>query len=218
MLPVEKTLQKFKANAVEVTSSYQADNVAAITFVGAVKGSVILPPDGSWSVVEVDNTSGTVQNLAVGTSVGLIKDGLRPKNSSQQYTSPSTTTLLAFAGALKNSRTNFPKTYGFLQNTDTQKLLLKGINFKKSESEKYTSDPALLADCWRLMNSKGPFPNLNDAIRMENSAKTVMDLLETGVKKAFNLEVPANFSFDIVGKDQDPFHIYLCLLYTSRCV
>src|SRR5690606_41559052 len=39
LLPIERTLQKFKSNAVEVNPSYQNDNAGAITFVASVKGS-----------------------------------------------------------------------------------------------------------------------------------------------------------------------------------
>ena len=211
LLPIEKTLQKFKANAVQVKPSTE-ETTGKICFVGEVKGSVILPPDGSWSVVEVDKSSGTVQNLAAGTSVGLIKDGLRPKNNGNQYISNSNKTMLAFPDFLKNPAT-FKKTYGLLQNTDTQKLLLKSVEYVKGQTDKYTSDPALLADCWRLMNSKGPFPNINDAITIENGAKTLMNLLPEGAKKIFNMEVPNDFSFDILGKEGDSFRIYI--KYTS---
>jgi len=174
-----------------------------------VKGSAILPADGSWSVVDVDKDAGTVQNLKTGTSVGLVKDGLRPKNNGNPFTLSSTKTLLAYPDALKNTAATFNRTYGFLQNTDTQKILLKSIEYTKGETEKYTSEPALLADCFRLMNSKGPFPNLADAIQIDDEIKTTMKLLENGVEKAFNLTVPNDFKFDIVGTENDPFRIYV---------
>ncbi|UJF30599.1 hypothetical protein L0B70_04195 [Kaistella sp. 97-N-M2] len=209
LVPVEKTLQKFKTNAVEMSASYQGDNKSSTIFVASVKGSPILPPDGSWSVVEVEKNSGSVQNLKTGTSVGLVKDGLRPKENGNPFNLGTTKTLLAYADALKNTTATFDKTYGFLQNTDTQKLLLKTIEFNKTDAEKYLSDPALLADCFRLMNSKGPFPNLNDAIQIDDVAKTAMNLLPEGVKKVFNYKVPDNFTFNIVGKEGESFRIYL---------
>src|SRR5690606_33767131 len=127
ILPVEKTLQKFKTTAVEMSASYQNDNTSQPAFVASVKGSPVLPADGSWSVVDVDKNSGSVQNLAPGTSVGLIKDGLRPKNSGAPFSLNTTKTLLAYPDSLKNTAATFSKTYGFLQNTDTQKLLLNSI-------------------------------------------------------------------------------------------
>ncbi|MCC2591138.1 hypothetical protein [Chryseobacterium sp. MFBS3-17] len=214
LLPVERSLQKFKSNAVEVNASYQNDSTAAITFVASVKGSVILPPDGSWSVVEVDKGSGTVQNLKTGTTVGLVKDGLRPKNHGNPFTLNTTKTLLAFPDGLKNSASSFSKTYGLLQNTETQKLLLNAVQYVKGQPEKYTSDPALLADSFRLLNSKGPFPNLSEAITIDNAAQTVMDLLpegdvSAGIKKIFSYEVPPEFFYDIVGEKGDAFRIYI---------
>lgn len=209
LIPVENTLQKFKTTAVELSASYQNDNTSLPAFVASVKGSVVLPADGSWSVVEVDKNSGSVQNLKPGTSVGLVKDGLRPKNSGTPFSLNSTKTLLAYPDALRNTAATFSKTYGLLQNTDTQKLLLNSIEYTKGETEKYTSDPALLADCFRLMNSKGPFPNLSDAIKIDKLAKTTMNLLPDGVQKAFNYKVPTNFDFNIVGEENDAFRIYV---------
>jgi len=213
ILSVEKTLQKFKANAVEMVASYQNDDIGNITFVASVKGSPVLPSEGSWSVVEVDNASGNVQNLTPGTSTGLVKDGIRPKNNGLPFTLASNKTMLAFPDALKNTTDAFAKTYGFLQNTDTQKLLLKSMEYTKGQVDKYTSDPALLADCFRLMNSKGPFPNLKDGIKIDDAAKTVMNMLPDSVQKTFNYKVPDNFNFDIIGKPGDAFRIYL--KYTS---
>src|SRR5690606_5739351 len=172
LLPIERTLQKFKSNAVEVNSSYQNDNAGAITFVASVKGSVILPPDGSWSVVQVDKSSGVVQNLKTGSTVGLVKDGLRPKNHGNAFQLNTTKTLVAFPDGLKNSLNSFSKTYGFLQNTETQKLLLNSVQYIKGQADKYSTDPALLADSFRLLNSKGPFPNLSEAIKVDNATQT----------------------------------------------
>ncbi|MBA5247819.1 hypothetical protein H1R16_06520 [Marnyiella aurantia] len=214
LLPIERTLQKFKSNAVEVNPSYQNDNAGAITFVASVKGSVILPPDGSWSVVQVDKSSGVVQNLKTGSTVGLVKDGLRPKNHGNAFQLNTTKTLVAFPDGLKNSLNSFSKTYGFLQNTETQKLLLNSVQYIKGQADKYSTDPALLADSFRLLNSKGPFPNLSEAIKVDNAAQTVIDLLPDGavsggVKKIFNYEVPPDFNYDIIGKQGDAFRIYI---------
>lgn len=214
VLPVERTLQKFKSNSVEVNPSYQNDDNGATTFVASVKGSVILPPDGSWSVVEVDKNTGVVQNLKTGSTVGLVKDGLRPKNHGNPFQLNTTKTLVAFPDGLKNSVSSFSRTYGFLQNTETQKLLLNSVQYLKGQTEKYTADPALLADSFRLLSSKGPFPNLSEAIKVDNAAQTVIDLLPDGpvtggVKKIFHYEVPSNFNYNIVGKEGDAFRIYI---------
>ena len=208
LLPVERTLQKFKANAVEISSSFEND-LSKIIFVASVKGAVVLPPGGSWSVVEVDKTSGIVQNMKTGTSTGLVKDGLRPKINGHPFTLTATKPLLAFPDGCKNSVAKFSKTYGLLQNTDTQKLLLGALEFNKGQNDQFSSDPALLADCFRLMNSKGPFPNLKDAIQIDNVVKTVMKVGEDALSKVFQVEVPDNLPFDIIGKDGDDFHIYL---------
>ncbi len=206
---IEKTLQKFKANRVEVAASYQNDDEYDPIFIAAVKGATILPSEGSWSVVEVDNVSGEVSNLTVGTSVGLIKDGLRPKDVVGVFSNNSPQSLLAFPDSLKNSVSTFTKAYGLLQNTDTQKLLLRAPAYVQGLADQFQTRPALLADCFRLMNSKGPFPNILDAITIDNAAKTAMNLLPSGIKKVFEFEVPDEFSFDVFGTEGDAFRIYV---------
>jgi len=59
------------------------------------------------------------------------------------------------------------------------------------------------------MNSKGPFPNILDAITIDNAAKTAMNLLPSGIKKVFEFEVPDQFSFDVFGTKNDAFRIYV---------
>ena len=46
--------QTIKVNRVDVSASYQSNNQGNLIFVVAAKGSVQLPAEGSWSVVEVD--------------------------------------------------------------------------------------------------------------------------------------------------------------------
>ncbi|GEM_PF-1309962 len=207
-LPIENTLQKFKANRVEVSACYENGNTNAVNFVSSVKGSVILPSEGSWSVVEVDQQSGDVSNIKAGTSVGLVKNGLRDQEN-PFYNNPNKITNLAFPDSIVNNGNTFFKAYGILQNTNTQKVLFKNLKFDKNTIDQFTSDPALLADCFRLMNSKGPFPKLGDAITMESAQNAVVGLLPDGIKKKLDLEVPDNFNFDILGKENDAFRIYI---------
>lgn len=205
---VEKTLHKFKANRIEVSMTHnQIDQDSNQIMVCSVKGSPILPAEGSWSVVEVDGATGDVSNLETGTSVGLLKDGMRPKTWTGAFTNPVLQTLLKHPDSFKKEIAN-QKNYAFLQNTDTQKLLLRAPEFVSGLSNQFESEPALLADCFRLMNSKGPFPNISQAINIDGAGKTVMGLLPEGIKKVFNYEVPDQFSFNIMGNEGDAFRIY----------
>lgn len=217
MMPIEKGKQNFKVNAVEMNASYQNDNLNEPVFVGSVKGSFVFPKEGSWSVVEVNHDGGTVKNLDPGVSPGLIKDGIVPKDGSIRIPLPASAqkTMLAFPDALKSNINTFKKTFGIVQSTDTQKLMLKSVEYALQKPEQFLSDTALLADSFRLLNSKGPFPNIGDAIQLieTDPTKTVMNLMPEGIKKVFNYTVPSNFMFDILGKEGDDFRIYL--KYTS---
>lgn len=205
---IEKTLQKFKANRIEVSlTNNEVDGNYQQIMVCSVKGSPILPAEGSWSVVEIDEASGDVSNLEVGTSVGLIKEGMRPKNQIGVFINNEIPSLLKHSNSFKKPE-NTQKNYAFLQNTDTQKLLLRAPKFVNGLPEQFETMPALFADSFRLMNSKGPFPNISQAITIDSATDTVMGLLPDGIKKVFNYEVPSNFSFDIIGNEGDEFRIY----------
>ncbi len=206
---IEGTKQKFKANRIEMAASFENDNPSQTIFVASIKGSVVLPPDGSWSVVEVDNIAGDVSNIAVGTSVGLIKKGLRDRTG-KPYENNNSVSFLAMPDALFNSVNTFPKAYAILQNTGTQKLLLRAPRYDKNAVKSFVSDTALLADCFRLLDSKGPFPNINSAIALESGISSVIDLLDDGIqKKIENLTLPDDFNFNIYGDENSAFRIYV---------
>lgn len=206
---IEKTLQKFKANRVEVSVTQKEDDQSYNQImVCSVKGSPILPAEGSWSVVEIDEATGDVSNLEVGTSVGLIKEGMRPQYLMGAFVSNEARSLLKHPNSFKKTAET-QKNYAFLQNTDTQKLLLRSPEFVNGLSDQFETKPALLADCFRLMNSKGPFPNFSQVITIDGATNTVMGLLPEGIKKVFNYEVPDQFSFNIIGNEGDSFRIYV---------
>src|SRR5690606_4632930 len=53
--------------------------------------------------------------------------------------------------------------YGFLQSTDTQKALFLTPSFKKNVKKLLSKTPPLFVDAFRIVNSKGIFPNIGEA-------------------------------------------------------
>lgn len=205
------SLQKVQVSRLDVSASYQKENLSDIIFVVAARGSVQLPADGSWSIVELDKNSGDVQPIANKQSVPIIRSGERNRADSKfTIISPSRISQVAFPNALKNNVSSFAKRFGYIQNTGTQKLLLADPSYDTSKLGKLLSETPLLADSFRLLNSKGPFPNLANAIKIENLAVSATDILENGLSKvipAFTL--PDNFTFDVIGHEGDPFRMYI---------
>ena len=209
--------QLMMANRVDVSASYKDDNMGSIVFVAAAKGSVGLPAEGSWSVVEVDKKSGEVTPIANKLSVPVIRIGERnKKNAVFSVLLNDGISRIAFPDGLLNTAASFAKCYGYVQNTSTQKLLLSDPKYDKSSPTKLKTDPPLLADAYRLLNSKGPFVNLKNAIQIENGLQSVTEILSAGLAKTINdFKVPDKLSFDILGTDKDSLHMYVKYESTS---
>ncbi|SER00571.1 hypothetical protein [Pedobacter rhizosphaerae] len=203
--------QKIQVSRLDVTASFQNGDQNDAIFVAAARGSVQLPADGSWSIVQLDKSSGDVQPMTDKQSVPIIRAGERNRNGAAfTLSAASKVTKVAFPEALKNSEAIFAKRFGFLQNTGTQKLLLGDPSYDTNQIGKLLTEAPLLADSFRLLNSKGPFPNLGNSIRIEDVAQAATKILENGLEKVItDFKLPDNFSFDIIGKDGDPFHMYI---------
>ncbi len=204
--------QTIHVNRVDVAAATQNDNSADVIFVAEAKGSVQLPADGSWSIVEVDKQTGEVLPVANKESVPIIREGLRNPNGIN-FTLPisSKVSKVTFPDALLNTENTFAKHYGFVQNTGTQKLLLSDPRYDVNKADKLLSEAPLLADSFRLLNSKGPFPNIiNSALKIENVAQSVTDVISGGLSKVINnFKVPDNLTFDVIGKEGDAFRMYV---------
>lgn len=203
--------QSIQVNRVDVSSSFKNNNTSEIIFVAAAKGSVQLPADGSWSVVELDKTTGDVLPVTNKESVPLIRDGLRDRfDPLFKIAGPKTISKITFPDALLNNVATFPKRYGFVQNTGTQKLLMADPNYDVTKIGSLLTEAPLLADSFRLLNSKGPFPNMGNAIKIEDVAMAVTKILPDGLSKAINgFKVPDNFTFDVIGSEGSPFRMYI---------
>ncbi len=136
-------------------------------FVTAARGSLILPPDGSWSVVKQQTNTGDVKPLAPQEDVPLIKP-----NASPNY-------LLAHPADVYVPTSNTH--YGVLQSTGTQKMLFDVPQFTPGDP-KLKSAQTYFADAYKLLNSKGPFPNVANALGL-TAAEREVEILGEGLMK-----------------------------------
>ena len=204
--------QVIQVNRVDVSASSRGNNQNKFAFIAAAKGSVQLPADGSWSVIELDKITGNVVPVANKESVPVIRDGLRDrKEPSFSIPGPKNISKISFPEALLNDNESFfAKRYGFVQNTGTQKLLLADPSYDTLKIGQLLTEAPLLADSFRLLNSKGPFPNIGNAIKIEDVASAVTKILPGGLSKAITgFKVPDNFTFDVIGSEDSPFRMYI---------
>lgn len=164
IMDIGKSGQKIRINGIDVNASVDTDGTTPV-FVAASRGNVLLPKDGSWSLVMHARGSGDVTPLPEGMSVPLIRVGkladdmtypdnalLRIANPADLVRAPSTETI----------------NFGFLQSTNTQKTLFLTPAFARQATntapgKMLSKTPPLFVDAYRLMGSKAVFPNIGDA-------------------------------------------------------
>jgi hypothetical protein len=159
--------QKMRFNQVDINPALDASGKNI--FVTAARGSLILPADGAWSVVKQHTDSGDVKPVEEGQSVPLIKPN---GNSNIKIANPADVVQAA-------SKINF----GVLQSTGTQKLLFDIPQFSNGV-QKLLSNQTYFADAYKLLNGKGIFPNIANALQLTNAEKEVQILGEGLMKMA----------------------------------
>lgn len=161
-IKIADTEQYMKINRVDVNNSEDEDKPI---FVVAARGSVILPKEGSWTMVEHKVSDGTVTPLDADMSVPLIRIGKWDFGKILDASDRNNLQRIAHPIELLREHSDLTTiNFGFLQNLDTQKVLFLTPSFKKGFNKLLSKTPPLLADGYRLLNSKGIFPNVGDAV------------------------------------------------------
>jgi len=186
LLNIAGSDQEMRLNRFDVSNSIDATGFTPV-FAGTVRGNVILPKDGSWSLVKHENGTGTVNPVPQDLSVPLIRIGKlkKPKPLVLSTTADLAevfkvvsldgdlvlevkpeTQLLRIANPTELLRSPVPSTvnYGFLHSTDTQKVLFLTPSFANTVKKMISKTTPLFADAFRLANSKAAFPNIKDAV------------------------------------------------------
>lgn len=175
--------QRMKLNRFDVNNSVNAANAPA--FVAATRGSVVLPKDGSWSLVQHIRATGEVAPLPEQLSVPLIRVGQWVKDKVVPPSAANELIRLAYPGDLLKAPDVSTINFGILQNLNSQKVLFLTPSFKVDMQSLLSKTPPLMADAYRLLNSKGIFPNIEDG---ETKFGSAMQLL-TGVGADENVSI-----------------------------
>ena len=156
VLDINGSGQKMRVSRVEVNHSLNEAN--KLVFVTAARGMPVLPKDGSWSLVAHDKTSKEVRPVT-DSLVSLVRKGLL--GTSEDILNGLFPKEIAAPGQLFKNAVDRLTQFGFLQNTDTQKILYRNPFFNYAENLLHSTKPDL-GDAYRLLNSKGVFPNLDN--------------------------------------------------------
>jgi hypothetical protein len=183
---IAKSKQRMRLSRVDVNPATNAAGKSV--FVSAARGSLILPQDGSWSVVEQRTDTGDVKPVSPQNTVPLIKP-----NASVNY-------LIAHPADVHQPTSNAQ--YGVVQSTGTQKLMFDVPQFTPGDP-KLKSAQTYFADAYKLLNSKGPFPNVANALGL-TSAEREVDILGEGLMKMaertvnLNALLPATYIYPFI--------------------
>ena len=167
VIDINASKQRMRLNRFDISNENNTN--ANEVFIAAARGSVILPKDGSWSMVTHQASSGEVSPLPENITAPLIRMGVLVLNKANGTVSPDKdplTQLLRIANPTEISKAADLNTinYGFLQNTGTQKTLFLTPSFQNKVEHMLSKTPPLFADAYHVINSKGIFPNIGDAV------------------------------------------------------
>jgi hypothetical protein len=180
VIDIGKSGQKMRLQRVDVSNSFAANGTDTV-FAVAARGSVILPKDGSWSMVQHARGTGEVTPLPEQLAVPLIRVGQLTYQKIQVDANTEKVVLVPDPNAAQNllrianptellrAPVSTTVNYGFLHSTDTQKALVLTPAYKLFTSAPneipmlLSKTPPLFADAFRIVNSKGIFPNIGDA-------------------------------------------------------
>ncbi len=175
--------QKMRLSRFDFNNSF-GENGVKLKFAVAGRGNVLLPKDGSWTMIMHERDTGDVSPVPTNLSIPVIREGYLQINGTLNKPPANQLLRLADPADLLRQPTSDTINYGLLQNTDTQKALFLTPAFQQGQQRLFSRTPPLFADAFRIVNSKGIFPNIGDA---ENSFGDVISLIQnTNVIKEFN--------------------------------
>jgi hypothetical protein len=180
VIDIGKSGQQMRLSRFDVSNSFEQNGVDP-AFAVAGRGSVLLPKDGSWSLVKHEFATGQVTPVPQDLAAPLIRIGKLLDGTGVDLTldTDPVTTLLRIANPTELLRNAVSDTinYGFLQSTDTQKALFLTPAFQHGVQTLMSKTPPLFADAFRIVNSKAIFPNIGDGL--SNFGDTI-SLLKNG--------------------------------------
>ncbi len=219
LIDIADSGQKMRISRVDVNASQNAGGEPV--FASAVKGTVVLPKDGSWSIVQHTKATDEVTPVSNNNPVPLLKEGVLQFDAQRKQVFPPYNNgrfKIANPVDLVKNGNDALTSYGFLQNTDTQKVLFKNPEFQHAIKKLLLNTQSVpkIADAYRLLNSPGIFPKLKDVHDLNLAAANFdMNIIDQGYKLLNNINpaekfeqlIPDNLTWKII--DEEKIKIYI---------
>lgn len=177
VMDVGGTGQLMQINRFDISPSEKPGNqFGNPIFVASTRGSVILPKDGSWSMVQHETGTGEVTPLPPHIPIPLIRLGKWVKENVVSQ-SDVNNNLVRMAHPTEIIRDPIAETinFGYLQSTSTQKALFLTPSYKKGVSKLMSKTPPIFSDAYKLMNGSSIFPNVGDAYSNFGKAMALLE-------------------------------------------
>jgi hypothetical protein len=156
--------QRMHITRVDVSASNEANP----SFVVAVRGTMELPKEGSWTVVKTLPSKDVIP-LSVSEQVPVVRNGALTIGAAgirKVATNNSRHCIGDPAEIDKYIGNAVPALqYGLLQTTGTQKILFRRPSFQDGKAQLFSDVPDL-ADAFRLLNNNSIFPNLSKTLSL----------------------------------------------------
>jgi hypothetical protein len=161
LVDVGKSGQHMRVTRVDFSTALTTGNNPV--FVGAARGSLVLPSDGAWSLTR-QITRKTDEHQALDSNFGLplISEGDASIVLNPAHNNPNP---LRFADPVDLFNSFIPASeYGLLFSTDTQRLLFLRPKIERGSRQITSTERPLLADMYALMTALGIFPKASNCI------------------------------------------------------
>ena len=169
VIDIGKNAQLMRVHGIDSNNAYDKSKPI---FSAAARGNIILPKEGSWSMVKHEYDTGDVTPLPEYVTIPLIRIGEVQKIGNDLKIIPDPINqLLRIANPTEILRdpTTGTINFGYLQTTDTQKALFLTPAYQKLKNKNdrgtlFSKTLPLLADAYHTISSKGIFPNISNAV------------------------------------------------------
>ncbi len=171
------TEQLMRTKELEFQNTLDNNNKAIA--VAGIRGSVLLPREGAWNVVQHHHGTGEIRLVNSNAGIPVIREGA--------MTNDQFPTTAGFSLKIADPSSLFKiyddtLHYAFLQDTGTQKMLFSRPKY--TPGKKFVDlekNATYFTDALTLINSSNIFPNLNDAFPVDLGDRA-LDIIKEGFR------------------------------------
>ena len=190
--------QPMRIVRVDVTG---VDAAGTKIFVPAGHGSILLPKEGSWSLVMRRENSQDIVTLNQDDALPLIREGKLNTTPTEPY---------RFAHPIDIKSASTPRSdYGILHSTGSQKVLFLRPTIQRSDKNIRSTHSPYFADSYAMLRTKGIFPPLNSTFPL-GAGGTALAIKGEGklqLTSGGHYKIPAGYTRDLLNNGSSRIYV-----------